>query len=115
MTLLRKDHSKAQVAAPIGDSIDDAVDDAVDDDMELLAAPDPLALEPLSSAEIASITADHGPDRDEQSEGAMEGLRKSTEMKLPFDPDEASFLPEATDAHLEIHQRRERRRRSKQA
>lgn len=81
-----------------------------DDDAALpAAAPDPLAIEPLSEAEIRSIEARHS-GVTEQREAMLEVLRKGTEAKLPFDPDEAESLIEPADQHLDVHLRPKHKR-----
>lgn len=101
---------RAPRATPHVELFDD-VSEVLDED---LAARDPLALEPLSAAEIALLEGDanrsSADDMDEQSEGAFEALRKASEAKLPIDPDAADASVEANDAHLSIHTRPERRR-----
>lgn len=92
----------------------DVFDDVFEVPDEDLAVRAPLALEPLSAAEIALLEADanraYADDVDEQSEAAFEVLRKASEAKLPLDPDAADATVEANDAHLFIHNRPERRR-----
>lgn len=86
-----------------------AGDDDADDESLLLAAPDPLAAEPLSAEEIQAL--ERGPlastvdAMDEQREGALGALRKVSEVKLPIDPDAAASVAEATDARLFIRTR----------
>lgn len=100
----RKVSSRARAPNPA------VVLDDDDDTAELPAsAPDPLAVEPLSAAEIQEIEARH-PGVTEQREAMMESLRKGAEVKLPLDPDEGDSLVEATDQHLEVHLRPKRRR-----
>lgn len=85
------------------------VDD--DDDSAALpaSAPDPLAAEPLSAAEIREFEV-RRPGMSEQREAMLETLRKGAEVKLPLDPDDAESLIEATDQHLEVHTRPKRKR-----
>lgn len=86
------------------------LDDDDDDDEALpAAAQDPLAVEPLSAAEIRGIEAGHS-GVTEQREAMLEVLRKGTEAKLPFDPDEAAQLVEPADQHLEVHLRPKHKR-----
>lgn len=73
------------------------------------AAPDPLAAEPLSAAEIRDLEA-RRPGLTEQREAMLEVLRKGSEAKLPLDPDDGDSLVEATDQHLEVHLRPKRKR-----
>lgn len=81
-----------------------------DDDAPLPAsAQDPLAAEPLSTEEIRGLEARH-PGVTEQREAMLEVLRKSSEAKLPLDPDDADSIVEATDQHLEVHLRPKRKR-----
>ncbi|MCC7070828.1 MAG: hypothetical protein IT383_05865 [Deltaproteobacteria bacterium] len=82
-----------------------------DDDEALLpaAVQDPLAVEPLSTAEIRGLEAHHA-GVSEQREAMLEVLRKGTEAKLPFDPDEAESLIESADQRLEVHLRPKHKR-----
>ncbi|MBI1949594.1 MAG: hypothetical protein HYS27_28165 [Deltaproteobacteria bacterium] len=85
------------------------LDDEDDDEALPAAAQDPLAVEPLSAAEIRGLEARHS-GVTEQREAMLEVLRKGTEAKLPFDPDEAASLVEPTDQHLEVHLRPKHKR-----
>lgn len=81
-----------------------------DDAAELPADPgDPLAVEPLSADEIRGLES-HRRGVSEQREAALEVLRKGTEAKLPFDPDDADSTVEATDQRLEVHLRPKHKR-----
>ena len=84
-------------------------DDEEDSDGVPLAAPDALANEPLSDAEVKQLE-NHEPRMSEEREGALEALRKVSEVDLPIDPDAAASMPVATDEELHLHLRRKARR-----
>ena len=86
------------------------LEDDDDDAAELPIDPgDPLAVEPLSAEEIRGLES-HRRGVSEQREAALEVLRKGTEAKLPFDPDDADSTVEATDQRLEVHLRPKHKR-----
>lgn len=102
---LRRNKGASSTARTPTTQLDDDEDDAA-----LPSAPqDPLAIEPLSAAEIRGLEARH-PGVTEQREAMLEVLRKGTEAKLPFDPDEAESLIEPADQHLEVHLRPKHKR-----
>jgi hypothetical protein len=89
-------------AADIDDG--DMTDDGAD-----LGAHSALGVEPLTTDEIADVTA-RADDVDEVLEGGLEALRKETEMKLPGDPDAADGQVSANDAELDVRMRPARKR-----
>ncbi len=84
-------------------SLDGDLDDNNDDDLGPTGVIDPLALAPLSSAEMASLrspTPDHGEPR----EAALE--EQTAELSLPTQPDDVNVLPRANDERRFLHRHR---------
>lgn len=79
-----------------------------DDDDSLTVPPGPLAVLPLSQAEVASLTTP-GPDIEEPYEAALTALRREGEVDVASVPDDGTALPIANDEQLDIRQRPRRR------
>lgn len=83
------------------------------DDLDETLEPDEgdlLAREPLTADEIRALEAQPN-DVSEQDEGALDALRKATEVKLPFDPDDGDATVAAADMQLGVRTRPKHKRR----